>query len=105
MNTTLIISLILSTLYISLSLGNDSYFQNKKINFYELSQKDIDCLYYYEKNVNNTKTLSNIPFYEYLEYWWNVDESGDELLDRVCKLIYSKYQKKYIRKSINNFNN
>jgi hypothetical protein len=103
MNTILIISLILSILYISQSLDNDSFYQNKKINFYELSQKNIDCLYYYQKNVNNSfKNINNIPFYEYLEYWWNVDESGDELLDRVCTLIYSKYQKKNIRRSINN---
>lgn len=103
MNTILIISLILSTLNISFSLNNDSNYQNKKINFYELSQKNIDCLYYYQKNVNNSfKNINNIPFYEYLEYWWNVDESGDELLERVCTLIYSKYQKKNIRRSINN---
>ena len=103
MNIILLISLILPILTLSI----DNNYQNKltnKINFNDLALKDIDCLNYYETNViTRYKSFNDIPFNEYLEYWWNSEETDDELLERVCNFIYQKYPKKNIRtrKTIN----
>jgi hypothetical protein len=94
---------ILSILF--LSKCTDNYSKNSipdKIDFYQLSFKDLNCLTYYETNViKNSSDIKNIMFYEYLEYWWNTEETETELLDRVCNFIYSKYPKKYIRSALN----
>ena len=68
------------------------------INFYELAIKDKECLDYYNINVKSTYIKhKQVQFYQYLEYWWNIDENDDELLNRVCNFIYDKYNKRYIR--------
>jgi hypothetical protein len=75
------------------------YIISHNINFNVLALKDIDCLNYYETNVvTRYKSLSDVPFYEYLEYWWNSEETDDELLERVCNFIYEKYPKRNIRR-------
>jgi hypothetical protein len=74
----------------------------KYINFRELSHKNTECLYYYRVYIKNTQKeyrlykggeYKEINFSEYLEYWWDLEESENALLERVCKYIYNFYQK------------
>lgn len=39
-----------------------------------------------------------LSFNEYLEYWWNLEESEKELITRVCNDIFRKYHKSSYRK-------
>ena len=94
--------------------------KNKNLNYinlqYIIENKYFKCLEHYNKyvkpiqdktklnyieNVENTIFLNekniNITFENYLEYWWNLEESEDELLNRVCIYINKKYPKKNIR--------
>ena len=89
--------------------------KNKNINYFTLQNnietKYFKCLEHYNQyvkpiqdkttiqNVEDSTLLyeSNITFENYLEYWWNSEESEDELLNRVCNYINNKYPKKYIR--------
>ena len=38
-----------------------------------------------------------VPFDQYLEYWWNIEENDEQLLNRVCNFIYDKYNRRNIR--------
>ena len=62
-------------------------------------QIDIKCLNHYSKYVqpSHNNDNNNITFSEYLEYWWNLEESEEELTNRVCNYIYEKYPKKSLR--------
>ena len=72
----------------------------KSINFLVLSNKNEECLYNYDKFVKN-KIEKNTNFDEYLEYWWDLEESDDNLLNRICKYIEDKYIKsRYLKKKI-----
>lgn len=83
----------------------EEYYESKDVNYLMLDTiptKYSGCVEYYDKyvtninNENNNKT-KNISFKEYLEYWWNLNETKEELLDRICKYIMIKYPKKNIR--------
>jgi len=56
----------------------------------ELSE---DSTLLYESNIKD----NGVTFENYLEYWWNLEESEDDLLNKVCDFINNKYPKKYIR--------
>jgi hypothetical protein len=79
----------------------------KRMNFTEISLRDKKCLEFYNKYVEPTqniknedkKKLSHVTFDEYLEYWWNSEETDKELIKRVCDLIYHRYSKSHIRKA------
>lgn len=75
---------------------------HKYINFRKLSYQNTECLYYYRIYIKNTQKeyrvykggkYKEIDFSDYLEYWWDLEESENILLDRVCKYIYNFYQK------------
>ena len=91
--------LILTILFISsiLPLCTSNYIRqrkpiNSKIDFENLALKNKECVKYYETNViTYYKLLFHVSFTEYLEYWWNSEETDIELLDRVCNFIYDKY--------------
>jgi hypothetical protein len=99
----MIVQLFILSILPILSISIDFYDNKKnkqtnKINFYELSKKDSECLMYYESNVvPYTLDNSKVSFDEYLEYWWNTEENGDELLKRVCNYIYHKFLKRYLK--------
>lgn len=45
-----------------------------------------------------------VDFNYYLEYWSNGEETGEELLNRVCNYIYAKFPKNNFRKLNKNKN-
>jgi hypothetical protein len=75
---------------------------NKKL---DLSLLNIDklndkCYYHYIKHVqiNHSKKNKTTSFYDYLEYFWDLEESEEELYERICKKIMKEYPKKrYLR--------
>ena len=79
----------------------------KRMNFTEISLMDKKCLEFYNKYVEPTQNIKNedrrlssrVLFDEYLEYWWNSEETDKELIKRVCDLMYNIYPKTYIRKA------
>jgi len=97
--------------------------KNKNINYFKLQNnietKYFKCLEHYNQyvkpiqdktNLNSIENVedktflhetnikdNDITFENYLEYWWNLEESEDELLNRVCYYINKKYPKKYVR--------
>jgi hypothetical protein len=92
--------------------------KNKNMNYFKLQNnietKYFKCLEHYNQyvkpiqdktNSNSIENVEDIMFLEnnditfenYLEYWWNLEESEDELLNRVCIYINKRYPKKYIR--------
>jgi hypothetical protein len=60
-----------------------------------------DCYLHYNKYVkpyqlkhHNTRYIednNSISFFSYLEYWWNMEESEEELYNKVCKHIFKKF--------------
>jgi hypothetical protein len=83
---------------------NDEYYERKIINYLTLdniSSKYNYCIQHYNEYVKpkqtNNQLNENVSFQDYLEYWWNLEESEEELLDRICKYITMKFPKKYIR--------
>jgi hypothetical protein len=87
------------SLLLILSLNYLIYINGKYINFTQLSIKNEKCLKFYNTQINN-KIYKNINFDEYLEYWWNLEESEEELLNRICKYIQMKYSNNILRKKI-----
>ncbi len=75
---------------------------HKKLN---LSSLNIDgmndeCFYHYVRHVqiNHCKKNETTSFYDYLEYYWDLEESEEDLYNRVCKKILNEYPKKrYLR--------
>ncbi len=69
------------------------------LNFTEIAIMDIDCMNHYNKYVlPYQERQDNIPFDEYLEYWWNLEENDIDLIERVCDMLYNKYPKPNIRR-------
>ena len=96
-----IINLIL--FFISILFSKSSFSTtNKKL---DLSLLNIDkftdkCYYHYIKHVqiNHSKKNKTTSFYDYLEYFWDLEESEEELYNRICNKILKEYPKKrYLR--------
>ena len=64
-----------------------------KTNLNSVENIEEDSTFLHKTNIKD----NGITFENYLEYWWNSEESEDELLNRVCNYIQNKYPKKYIR--------
>ena len=106
----LFITLIALINYFSFGF-HEKFKEYKHMNYFTL-QNNIQtnyfkCLEHYNLYVKpiQDKTKSNddsiisheINFEDYLEYWWNLEESEIELLNRVCDYINNKYPKKFMR--------
>ncbi len=66
---------------------------------------NANCLDHYNKYVKSTQIgesnqYDDVTFNEYLEYWWNLEETEEELIERVCGHIYEKFPKKLLRVKI-----
>lgn len=73
----------------------------EKMNFTKISLINTKCLDHYDKYVEPIQSMNvidSISFDEYLEYWWNLEETDNELVERVCDFIYHKYPKPSIRR-------
>lgn len=72
-----------------------------------INTKYLKCLEHYNKYVKPIQDKSefleesynknDISFNYYLEYWWNLEESDEQLLIRVCNYISNKFPKRNIR--------
>ena len=53
-----------------------------QLNFTKIMHYDLNCLNHYNKYVsyviNSNNESKYIPFNEYLEYWWDLDETEDD---------------------------
>jgi hypothetical protein len=84
----------------------NSIYGYKSLNFTKVSLIDKTCLEHYNKyvepvqNVKNNENNENTSFGDYLEYWWNLEESDEELISRICQHIYIKYPTRHIRKAM-----
>ena len=69
----------------------------KKLNITE----ENNCYLHYNKYVKPhqlkhhhltyVRDESTVSFFSYLEYWWNTEESEEELYNKVCSNIFKKY--------------
>lgn len=51
-----------------------------------------ECNDYYIKKVYAIQSKnSHVSFEDYLEYWWDTQESPENLLQRICKKIFNIY--------------
>jgi hypothetical protein len=71
---------------------------NKSVN----DINNSECMGYYLKYIQpiQNKNMYNVTFEEYIEYWWNREESKEELVDRICYDIKLKYKKNLRNKNI-----
>ena len=86
---------------------NDKYYLKNYVDNLELnnniSTKYYDCVEHFNKyvkpiqNKKNELNQKEITFIDYLEYWWDSEETEEQLLNKVCKYINNKYPKKKIR--------
>jgi len=67
--------------------------QDKNSITHEHNEPIEDSTLLYKSNIKD----NGVTFENYLEYWWNLEESEDDLLNKVCDFINNKYPKKYIR--------
>jgi len=75
--------------------------QNNYMNFTDIATYNTECKNHYDKYVlPYQERHDNVPFDEYLEYWWNLDESDQELVERVCTMLYNKFPKLNIRRGM-----
>jgi hypothetical protein len=91
------------SIIITLIFAENTIKTNLDINYIYKICND-DCLYHYLNFVQYTQSKNNeIPTFEYyLEYWWNGQETEEELLFKVCRYMFEKYPKKtMLRKNIN----
>ena len=58
-----------------------------------------DCIHYYFKYIqpNQNKNNEVVSFEEYIDYWWDLEEKKEDLIDKICKNIILKYKKRFLR--------
>lgn len=95
----MIILLLLLFMYIFFYICKCDEYIN--LNFTEVAIIDMDCINHYNKFVlPYQERQDNIPFDEYLEYWWNLEENDIDLIKRVCDMLYDKFPKPNIRRGL-----
>ena len=99
--------IFIKTIYFIIFITNiifarNTIINNKKLN---LSSLNIDgmndkCFSHYIKyvQINHCKKNETTSFYDYLEYFWDLEESEEELYNKVCNKILNEYpRKRYLR--------
>jgi hypothetical protein len=61
-----------------------------------------ECINYYLKYIQpiQNKDIYNVTFEEYIEYWWNHEESKEDFINKICCDIKLKYKKNLRNKNI-----
>ena len=65
---------------------------NNILKLNDILPKYKDCHNFYMKKVYPIQSKRKaVLFEEYLEYWWNTEESSENLLKRICQEMFNKY--------------
>jgi hypothetical protein len=63
----------------------------KSLFLHDVLVKYQECTNYYIKNIQPLHSKhKNVTFEEYLEYWWDTEETANSLLNRICKKMMRK---------------
>jgi hypothetical protein len=73
---------------------NETDIKESKINNIVIDKNELrklniyDCYYLYMKKL---KKRHKVSFQEYVEYWWDTEETTEELTKRVCISIFGQF--------------
>jgi hypothetical protein len=89
-------------IFLVISFVHSNKFEFRKFDLNKLNITDENnCYLHYNKYVKPHQLKnhqvryiddeSTTSFFSYLEYWWNTEESEEELYNKVCKYIFNKF--------------